>query len=137
MCSELNKLDELKKITPRLPIITTLKDFTSSEGYGFKHYSIRGGTAESLNIYNDDDDISIAKTFIPGRTEFIPHIHRASYEILIVLEGKLKVEVDGNSIDLAKHSSIKIEKESVHAAYAETDTTIIVATIPKDEGFPE
>ena len=130
-------LEQLEKITPNLPKIRTLEDFTIESGNGFKIYNLEGGKKLFSKCIYQDEDISLAKSHFPQGGLLEHHHHGGSYEILIILNGELEVVLDGDKLNLKKHDSLKIGKGELHSALAKVDTTIIVATVPSDDGFPK
>lgn len=132
MCEVLFKLEQL---TPDLPPVPQLSNF-KEEFNDVIVYRFKEGVVRSSNVYSEDD-IAIAKSFIPNGVTFDMHSHKYSREWVIVLEGLLKLTLDGEELVLDKYDSIKIEADKPHSAKALQDTTIIAITIPKDDGFPE
>ena len=132
MCAIINKLEQL---TPKLPLIPTLSKYKSNSGK-IANYVFGSGTVVSESLYATPD-IGIAKTYIKEGITFDIHKHEISGEWLIVLNGILKVVVDGEEYILNKYDSIKIDAKKPHFAIAVADTTLIAITVPKDDGFPE
>ena len=128
-------LDRLERLTTNLPPIPALSEYKVGVGKTAT-YVFETGNAVSESIYSTPD-IGIAKTHIKEGVTFDIHKHDISGEWIIVLNGVLKVFVDSEAIELRKYDSIKIDAKKPHFAIAETDTTIIAITVPKDDGFPE
>jgi len=128
-------LDKLKELTPQLPLIPSIKDLRFADGAIVK-YKLVGGEALSNSLYSDED-IAIAKFFIPKGIIFPTHVHKESDEWLIILEGTLGLDLEGKTIMLDKYDSIKITADKPHKAIAVEDSTIIAITVPRDDGFPE
>lgn len=131
-------LDKLKNITPHLSDVPELNEFRSGEknSEGMFEYKFKTGACMSLNLYNGGD-AAIAKTYIPAGINFEEHVHKYSYEILIVLNGKLEVTTKEGSVLLQQYDKCELQRGQSHSAKALTDTKIIVITVPSAEGFPE
>lgn len=131
-------IENLKKITPYLSDVPELNEFTNSEknNDGMFEYKFKTGASMSLNLYNEED-AAIAKTYIPKGVEFEEHIHRYSYEIVIVLKGILEIFTRTGSVLLNQFDKYELKKGEAHSAKALMDTKIIVITIPSAEGFPD
>jgi quercetin dioxygenase-like cupin family protein len=80
--------------------------------------------------------VAIAKTRMTKHTILEEHIHKDSLELLVVLEGQLKLLMNNGILTLNPFDHIKIEKNTNHIAMAMEDTLLIAVTIPKDDGFP-
>lgn len=128
-------LDKLEKLTSKLPLVPSIRDFRIIDE-GIIKYKLDKGEAISESIYSTED-IAIAKFFVPKGNTFPTHIHVNIDEWLIVLKGSLKLFVEGENVTLNRYDSIKINADKSHYAIAVEDSTIIAITAPRDDGFPE
>jgi len=132
MCEVLDKLEKLTRQLPPIPPLSDFKNITEEN----TTYIFDSGISFSENLYHEDD-IAIAKFFIPKDVEFSTHMHGTSAEWLIVLQGSLEVSVGGEKEILNRHDSLKIEAKKPHSAIALEGVIVIAITVPKDDGFPE
>ena len=128
-------IDKLKEITPNLPNVPSIGYFRTNSG-GIINYKFDKGNAIAFNLYNDAD-IAIAKSLMLKNHEFESHNHGGSYEILIILEGKLELKIGNDVRILEKYDDVKIDMAVPHSGKALADVWFIALTIPKDDGFPE
>jgi mannose-6-phosphate isomerase-like protein (cupin superfamily) len=54
------------------------------------------------------------------------HIHRRSMQIYVALQGRVAVDRDGETRRLEPYQAVIIQPETVHAAYPETETAMIL-----------
>lgn len=132
MCMALDKLEEL---TPKLPLVPSIKDFQIINE-GVVKYRLDKGEAISQSIYSTED-IAIAKFHIPEGSTFPTHAHYNSDEWLIILNGTISLLLEEEYILLNRYDSIKITADKPHQAIAVENSTIIAITVPRDDGFPE
>ena len=128
-------LERLKELTPSLPPFPEFKDFTLAAWDGWKEYKVLDGFMKSESLH-DCEEVSIAKTRMTKNAILEEHIHKDSMEILVVLEGQLKLLFNNGVMTLNPFDHVKIEKSTNHIAMAMEDTLLIAVTIPKDDGFP-
>lgn len=60
-----------------------------------------------------------------------PHVHAGQYQMLWVLEGRLKVTVNGREFELSTGQSIRFSADREHASTYQEDTRYIVLLMPK------
>lgn len=128
-------LDKLEELTPKLPLVPSIKDFRIIDE-GVIKYKLDKGEAISEPIYSTEE-IAIAKFFIPKDDAFPTHVHKNIDEWLIMLKGSLELFIEGEKTVLNKYDSVKITADKSHYAIAVEDSTIIAITAPRDDGFPE
>lgn len=132
MCIE---IEILEKLTNRLPKYPTLKDLKINEWKEWNEYKVIGGSMKSQSIHNCNE-VAICKTIMSKGTILEEHIHPGSAEILVVLEGTLKILMDNGVYTLSNSEYLKINENINHIAMAMENTTLLAVTIPKDDGFP-
>lgn len=128
-------LERLKELTHELPPIPRLQDYATFKD-GIAEYRFKKGHAISFNLYSDRH-VSIARTLITKNTEFENHSHPNSYELIIVLTGKLEMVMEGTRRILEQYDKIEIPHGTLHNAVALEDVWIIALTVPADDGFPK
>lgn len=77
--------------------------------------------------------LSLACSVIPPGKHSAPHFHRNSSEILYILEGRGRLDVDGLSFEVDKGDSCLLEPEEVHSLYntsEELDLKLLAITAP-------
>jgi quercetin dioxygenase-like cupin family protein len=140
MCDITEKIREIAEMIPdefediKIP---TLEDFKFIQ-QGITKYKLENGYASSYGLLNHEK-ASIALTQIPDGSYWPEHNHQypVLYELIIVLEGHLKMTINGEEKRLSEFDLIKIDQEIKHDALAVGDVLIIAITIPRDEGFPQ
>lgn len=132
MCVEVDKLEELYEQLD----VPEFSELILSRRNKKTIYKTKHGLMESESL-KSTEDISLAETFIQKGTELEFHTHKNSYEIIILLSGRLELNYwDGKSSKLNKHDYAIIEKNNPHSAIAREDSVFIALTVPNDSGFP-
>jgi quercetin dioxygenase-like cupin family protein len=133
MCESLNKLNEL---TNNLPPIPNFKQFEIGGEKHSKMYAVVNGEMRGYTIHSQPE-LSIAKVHMTKGSLLEEHIHGESDELLVVIDGELKLIIDNRITTLKKFDHIKISKSINHIAFAPEETWLVAVTIPKDDGYPE
>lgn len=129
-------LESLKQLTSQLSPVPDFKTFEKQAWEGWKEYHVLDGFMRSESLYHCDE-VTIVKTHITKHSILQEHIHKDSMELLVILEGQLKLIVNNRVMTLNPFDHVKIDKNTNHIAMATEDTLLIAVTIPKDDGFPK
>jgi quercetin dioxygenase-like cupin family protein len=137
MCNITNKLKEIATQIPDDVSVMTINDFKFIEN-GITKYKLKNGCATSRSLLCNEK-ISIALTAIPdgGFLREHEHVFPVKYELIMLLEGTLKMNIGGKETLIEEEEFVKIERNIKHDALAIGDVLLVALTIPKDEGFPE
>ena len=137
MCELTNKIKEIAERIPDNPKTPSLSDFREISN-GVTRYRLKKGYASSTSLFKHKN-ASIALTRIPDGGHFMEHEHIApvEYELILMLSGKLLIEIGEEKRELSELDMVRIEKEVKHNATAVGDALFVAITIPADyEGFP-
>lgn len=126
---------EIAEKIPEDYSVATLSDFKEVVD-GITKYRLMKGYATTSSLL-DHRHVSIAVTTIPDGGKFQEHVHRIEKEMLIILEGRLRMSINKKSKIYKEGSLITINKNVKHDATAIGDAVIVALTIPRDEGFPK
>jgi quercetin dioxygenase-like cupin family protein len=133
MCKEVDKLAELYDKFPEVPHFSDLLLGKMNDVFEYKTSELGKFTSRALK---DSPEISIAESFLRKGSKVEFHQHEKSYEILIILEGEMRVEFADRIKTLKKYKYVIIEEGQPHAAEVTEDTKFIALTVPRDDGFP-
>lgn len=131
-----DRLKSLEELTKSLPPIDRLGSIIKMRGSGFVEYNVDKGTSFSINLYNHPL-INISKTDVPKNGRFKKHKHPNLYEIIIVLEGKIGIEIEGETVELGPLDKVEIKGMDFHSAVALEDTQFIAISVPNEQDFPQ
>lgn len=87
------------------------------------------GVVTRRGVTYPDAQIILGESGAGGFSE--PHAHPGQYQVLWVLEGRLKVRVDGREFKLAAGQSIRFSADKEHSSTYPEDTRYIVLLVPK------
>ncbi len=93
------------------------------------------GTSLMFGLLNEPS-ISCAKQFVSKGSIFPQHTHNQK-EFLIVYEGEMLLEMEGNQYVLGIGGCIYINPGVEHGATFSSDCWFIAITIPQTEGWPQ
>lgn len=133
MCKDLDRLNEITSILPPVP---NFKEFEVTKQGNMKTYNVINGAMCGYNIHSQPE-LSIAKVHMTKGSLLEEHTHGESLELLVIIDGSLKLIADNRTTTLNKFDHIKINKRKPHVAFAAEETWLIAVAIPKDYGYPE
>ncbi len=138
MCRITDKIVRIIDKIPEDAEIPSIFDFRVEENGKIRYKLKTKSTYAAATSLLHHEKASIALIRIPDKGEFPLHNHKAPvlYEILIILDGKLRLTVNDVTSDLSEFEMIKIDRNVKHSALAIGDVLLIAITIPRDEGFP-
>ena len=58
--------------------------------------------------------------------EFVKHHHEGNDELFMVLKGKIKLEIEGSTIELNQGEVFIVPKDTEHKPYAEEETHLLL-----------
>lgn len=139
MCNITDKLFKIVDQIEEHPDIPSLLDVVGGKSNSRNYYgTLRDKLTPVAESVLDIEKASIALVRIPKTGRFPLHEHKTPvlYELLIILDGELKLTVEGVEKTLREFEVEKINRNVKHSAYAEEDVLLIAISIPRDEGFP-
>ena len=101
-----SEIEKLVDLTSKLSPVPDFAQFEISSWAGWKEYRVVDGSMRSENIFNCAD-AAICKTTLTKGALLEEHIHPNSTELLVVLQGQLKLIVENRIHTLNKHDHIK------------------------------
>lgn len=137
MIKEINELDELRKLTEKLPAVPKLQDLVNHREELFLEYKIEGEGETSAHALINSKDVCVQNLYISKGTHFDEHVHKDKIEFAILYKGNIKItHEDGSIVTLNVGDSVRLEKGEPHSADAVEDSWLITMTIPGDrEGY--
>lgn len=118
-------------------IIKHLQDLINRRvtGSGFIKYELECGDCFGFNLLYEEN-CSIQKAYM-SKDSFFPQHEHTSKEILIVIDGEVKVHKFGSeSVVLKVGDTIEINPGEIHTVHSLKDTWMIGISIPREEGYP-
>jgi len=128
-------LEELRKITDSLPPIPNLSAFMT-DTKGLVEYKVKEGYVTGEAIWKKPQ-YAIQQAFMKKGSIFGMHVHERSKEILIVINGEIKVTYGKESKVVKTGELVVVDINVEHDAEAIIDTFLVGMTIPADDCYPE
>ena len=81
--------------------------------------------------------VAVQYAEMAAETEMSPHTHNGNEEYLIVIEGELFSQTEGDVISAKAGGCIHVGAGQTHVAYCIIPTAVIGVTVPASEGYPD
>lgn len=126
-------LEKIRQFIKVWPFEDTIK---TENGKAIFDWTTTGaGHAEGRAVFNDGSCAILLLEAVADSIH-IAHTHKTT-EILIVLNGAIKIITAAKEITLLKHGSYTLIPYEVHEVHYLTDSRLVVLTVPADESFPK
>lgn len=130
-----DKIDYIAELEDLNKQVPSLEDIVYQMASHYALYSTDSGKVIPGEFIAKDNDCAILKIFSAGSIIFPIHMHD-EYEYCIVIEGIGTVTIKGVKTPFKPYDCITFDPGTEHSWYFESDTKLLVITIPPSKGFP-
>lgn len=127
-----SNLVELRKITKALEFHDTVRPQESRQ---IKEFILDVGTSYMVGLYKNHV-MAVTRVYSSAGCEFPPHTHD-EWELIIVYQGEIHLDVDGKIKKLKQKEFYYIEPGTPHGAYYPVDSWVLCVTMPASLDFPD
>lgn len=128
---ENENLQILESLTKKL---VPFKDIIKKETSDYVELEAENGSIVGFNLYKDKK-VLVSRFLMTDGVSFSKHFHDGIYEILVVIEGELKLTFEDKEVILKERDSITIEPDVSHSGMAKGNTWVIAISMPPEPMF--
>lgn len=129
--------ENFKRLTESLPSAPNLPELIGGTSGSMVEYKLDDGTCLGFALYNNGA-VSVQRAFLSKDGHFPVHFHKDRSEVLVVVQGKMKVRCGDFSKILEAGDFVFFPKSEEHETWAIEDTWMIGIEVPGyGGGYPD